>query len=142
MGHILELLRIKFSDSGKIPLFSMSVSAGKPIPIEDDIEMEIDLNEFLVEHPAATFFARFRSNNESFAGISDGDILIIDTAIEPKDGKIVVVGYGNEITLKIYRIINGEEFFESYDGKLITRQIEPLIELRLLGVVTKVIHSL
>ncbi len=141
MSHYLELIRIKFTESGKVPLFSMSVSAGKPIPIEDDIEGEIDLNEYLVEHPAATFFARFRSKTDTFSGISDGDLLIIDTSLNPTDGKIVVVGYRNETTLKIYRIINGEEFFESYDGKLLTRRIEPLIELKLLGVVTKVIHS-
>ena len=63
----------------RIPLFAMSVAAGTPVPAESDIESSIDLNEFLIEHPASTFFAHVAGDNLTDEGIEDGDILIVDT---------------------------------------------------------------
>lgn len=126
----------------KIPIFSMSVSAGVPVPVDDEIEQEIDLNEFLVEHPAATFFARVRGNTLKEYGISDGDILVVDSAVEPKNGKIVVASINNELTVKIYREIEGNIYLESDQKKFIPVEIDTYFKFNILGTVTKVIHTL
>lgn len=138
----IEIFGYEPHTSQKLPLFLMSVSAGFPIPVEHEIEKEIDLNEFLVEHPAATFFARVKGFSLETIGINDSDVLICDTAIEPTDGKLVLVLVNNELTVKFYRCIDGEVFLQSQNLSFMPLKIEPYIEFSVVGVVTKVIHSL
>ena len=63
----------------------------------------------LVSHPATTFYARAVGNSMTGFGISDGDLLVIDKAIEPIDGDIVVAFIDGEFTLKkIMKEENGQ----------------------------------
>lgn len=130
------------STGKKIPMFTMSVSAGVPVPVDNDIQEEIDLNEFLVEHPSATFFARVKGNSMKEHGITDSDILVVDAAIEPKNGKVVVASINNELTVKIFRIIDGVEYLESDEKKFLPISINEDFHYNILGTVTKVIHTL
>ncbi len=61
--------------SNSFPLFLSTVSAGFPSPAEDYIEKNLDLNELLVKHPAATFFVRVSGRSMTGANIQDQDIL-------------------------------------------------------------------
>lgn len=125
----------------KMPLFTMSVSAGVPTPVDNHVEREIDLNEFLVEHPATTFFARVHGDSLVHHGVRDSDILVVDSSIEPTDGKIVIAGIKDELTLKIYRTAGEDVYLESHNHQFLPLKIEPYLQFKLLGVVTKVIHS-
>jgi DNA polymerase V len=64
------------------------------------VEISLDLNKELIKHPAATFYARVKGNSMVDAGIEDGDLLIIDKALEPKDGDVAVCFLDGEFTLK------------------------------------------
>ena len=66
----------------ELPLFVTGVSAGFPSPAEDYVEIALDLNRELVKHPAATFYARVKGSSMIDAGIEDGDLLVIDKALE------------------------------------------------------------
>jgi len=79
---------------------SFRPSAGFPSPAEDYIEMALYLNKDLIKHPEATFYARVKGRSIIDAGIEDGDLLIIDKALEPKDGDIAVCFIDGEFTLK------------------------------------------
>ncbi|MBX3043934.1 MAG: LexA family transcriptional regulator [Candidatus Kapabacteria bacterium] len=125
----------------KMTLYEMSVSAGYPIPVDSGIEKEVDLNEFLVEHPAATFFAKVNGLDMLNAGIRDGDILVVDSAVEPSDGKIVLAEMNNGLTVKIYREHDGEYFLESGKSQFLPLSIGE-IQFNIIGTVTKIIHSL
>ncbi len=138
----IEILGFHPSSMKKIPLFTMSVSAGLPVPVDSDIDKEVDLNEFLVEHPAATFFAKVHGYSFEKAGIRDGDILIVDTGLDPTDGKFVVVVINDELTVKVHRIVDGRTYLQSHDKKFVPKDIEPFMSFDILGVVTKVIHTL
>ena len=126
----------------KLPLFTMSVAAGVPTPVDTHIDKEIDLNEFLVKHPAATFFAKVTGDSLKNHGICDGDILIVDASIEPEDGKFVLASISGEISIKIYRTIGGDVYLESSNNRFLPIKIDGYLEFILLGVVTKIIHSL
>lgn len=126
----------------KIPYYTMSVSAGKPIPAENEIETHIDLNELLIEHPGSTFFAKVTGINFKKSGIFDGDVLVIDTSVEPTDGRMIIAVINGELTVKRYRVIENEVFLESHNGQFVPLHIKPYIEYIILGTVTKVIHSL
>ena len=56
--EIVEIFGFQPKSYNKMPFFTMSVSAGVPVPVSNDIDREIDLNEFLIEHPSATFFSK------------------------------------------------------------------------------------
>ncbi len=66
------------------------VSAGFPSPADDYIEKTLDLNELLVQKPAATFFSRAQGNSMTGAGIFPNDILVVDRSIDPVSGKVVI----------------------------------------------------
>ncbi len=141
--EVIEIIGFKPNDevSHKMPLFEMSVSAGIPIPVESDINSEVDLNEFLVEHPASTFFARVSGLNMQFAGIRDGDILIVDSSVIPQDGKLILASINSDLTVKIFREVDSEIYLESSNHKFLPLNIGEL-EFNIIGTVTKVIHSL
>ncbi len=122
-------------------LYEMSVAAGYPIPVESGIEKEVDLNEFLVDHPASTFFARVQGLNMIHNGIRDGDILVVDSELQPTDGRIVLATMNNGLTVKIYREIGGEAFLESQKQQFLPLTIGE-IQFNIIGTVTKIIHSL
>ena len=82
------------------PLFVAPVVAGFPSPADDYVERGLDLNEFLVAHPQATFFARVRGSSMEGVGIHDGDTLVVDRAIAAKDGQVVIALVNGEFTVK------------------------------------------
>lgn len=79
------------------------ICAGFPSPAQDYLELSIDLNTELIRHPAATFFGRVIGNSLEEAGVTEGDILIIDKSLKPQDGNICVCFLDGDFTLKIIR---------------------------------------
>ncbi|MBV2129220.1 translesion error-prone DNA polymerase V autoproteolytic subunit [Arsukibacterium indicum] len=84
----------------RMPFYSDPVMAGFPSPAQDYIERTLDLNELCVRHPTATFFVRVEGDSMIDAGIFDGDVLVVDRALDAEHGDIVVAAVGNEFTVK------------------------------------------
>lgn len=76
------------------------VKAGFPVPSGDEINQTLDLNQVLIQHPAATFYAKVVGNSMIDAGVEEGDLLIIDRALEPQNGSMAVCFIDGEFTLK------------------------------------------
>ncbi len=76
------------------------VKAGFPVPSGDEISQTLDLNRVLVQHPAATFYARVVGDSMVDAGVEEGDLLVIDRALEPRNGSMAVCFIDGEFTLK------------------------------------------
>ncbi|MAR92726.1 MAG: DNA polymerase V [Pseudomonadales bacterium] len=85
----------------ELPLYLATVQAGFPSPADDYMDKRLDLNEHLIKHDAATFYCRVSGNSMEGAGIHDGDLLIVDRAVEPKNGHIVVATVDGEMACKI-----------------------------------------
>lgn len=137
----IELFGLKPESGSRIPFYTMSVSAGVPVPVDSTENHVIDLNEYLVEHPTATFFARVSGDDLENIGIFDSDIMIFDTSVEPLDSKIVLVMLNGELTVKYYRVIDGEKMLESTENKFVSLSL-PGIQYDYIGTVTKIIHSI
>lgn len=137
----LEIFTIDSSKKVSIPFYLMSVAAGHPIPVDSEIENHVDLNEFLVEHPSSTFFAKVNGDDMSEVGIKDGDILIIDKSIKPTDGKFVLAQVNQDLVIKYYRNIDGMEYLESQNQHFFPLSIGEEFKSNILGTVTKIIHS-
>ena len=77
-----------------------SVQAGFPSPAEDHAAKRIDVLEKLIRHPQATYQMRVKGDSMRDEGIFDGDIVLIDRAIAPRNGHIVVAEIDGEFLVK------------------------------------------
>lgn len=77
-----------------------SVPAGFPSPAEDTAGTRLDLNQVLIKHPQATFILGVSGPSMRDAGIDDGDVVLVDRAIKPAHGDVVVAIVENEFTVK------------------------------------------
>ena len=75
------------------------VKAGFPSPAED-IREKLDLIKLLVKHKAATFFFRVDGVSMVDSGMDEGDILIVDRAIDPYNNCKAVCYIDGEYTVK------------------------------------------
>jgi len=96
----LEIYRNLPVKEGLFPMFCTRISAGFPSPADDYIENSLDLNEYLIKHPAATFFIRVTGESMTGAGINSGDILIVDRSVTAVNGSIIVAVLNGEFTVK------------------------------------------
>ena len=124
------------------PLMGSSVIAGFPSPAEQYVERQLDLNELLVARPAATYFVRADGDSMAGAGIRSGDLLVVDRALEPADGSVVIACVDGEFTVKTLRRGRNGVRLESANPAFPPIRFSGEMELRVFGVVTAVIHRL
>jgi len=124
-----------------LPLYLSTVQAGFPSPAEDYIDKKLDLNEQLVRHPAATFFVRVDGDSMRDAGVASGDILVVDRAVEPRDGHIVIAALDGELTVKRLRRKNGQVLLVPENPDYAPVAVGPEASFEVWGVVTYIIHK-
>lgn len=125
-----------------IPLFSGKVAAGFPSPADDSIEKTLDLNDLLIQKPAATFFVRAEGESMLGAGIHPNDILVVDRSIDPIVGKVVICALNGELTVKRLKKMGSEIILGAENPAYSDIIMHEEVELVIWGVVTNVIHSL
>lgn len=124
-----------------LPLFNSKVSAGFPSPAEDYIAAQLDLNEYLIKHPAATFLVRATGNSMINAGIYENDILIVDRSLKPVHGKIVIVAIDGQLTVKRLYKKNDRYMLLAENPAYAPIEITDSQETYIWGVVTQVLHA-
>ena len=124
------------------PVFLERVPAGFPSPAGDYMEGKLDLNQYLIKHPAATFFVRVTGDSMIEKGIHSGDILIVDKSLEPQDGSIVIAVLDGELTVKELEKRNGMLRLLPANKQYEPLEVTEQQSFEIWGVVTNVIHSL
>lgn len=118
------------------------VSAGFGSPGADATVGRIDLNDALIRHPQATFVMRAAGSAMQAAGIDDGDVLLVDRAIEAANGNLVIVVYEGELLCRrLCRQLDTTWLRADHPGPADIR-IGEGVTLEVWGVVTTVIKSL
>lgn len=124
----------------KAPLYLMAIKAGFPSPADDYVEKTLDLHEHLIRHPAATFFVRV-SGDSMAPLITHGDILVVDRALTPYSGSIIIAAVNGELTVKRLVEQNGTTLLvpenQSYEPIALT----PEIDCTVWGVVVHIIRT-
>ncbi|MCJ2165525.1 MULTISPECIES: translesion error-prone DNA polymerase V autoproteolytic subunit [unclassified Pseudodesulfovibrio] len=87
----------------QLGLAGESVAAGFPSPAEEYLEKTLDLNEYLVPRPEATFFVRVSGDSMIGASIHHGDILVVDRSQTPRPGNVIIALVDGEFTVKRLR---------------------------------------
>lgn len=83
------------------------VKAGFPSPAED-IREKLDLVKLLVRHKASTFFFRISGVSMVDAAMDEGDIIIVDRAVDPYNGCKAVCFIDGEYTVKRVEMLEGK----------------------------------
>jgi len=125
----------------KVPLYASAVSAGFPSPADDYLELSLDLNQYLIKHPAATFYVRVKGDSMINAGIHDGDLLIVDKSVEPENNDVVVCVINGEFTVKRLKKVNEEIYLIPENSHYQAVKISENMDFQVWGVVTYTIHQ-
>ena len=125
-----------------IPFYLHKVGAGFPSPATDYIEDDIDLNSHLITNAPATFIIRVQGKSMTNVGIYDGDLLIVDKSLNPKNFSTVIANVNEELVVKT--LIKSKETNYLTSGSKNTSDTINLTdnpEIIIWGVVTYVIHK-
>ncbi len=91
-----------------VPFYASRPAAGFPAPADDLVERVLDINDLVVKHPASTFFVRVEGDSMEGAGIFSGDVLVVDRAIDPREGRIVLAAVNGELVVKRLEKVHGQ----------------------------------
>ncbi len=122
-------------------LASSAVNAGFPSPAADYMEGELDLNQFLIQNPDATFFIRVNGDSMIDAGILDEDTLVIDRSIQAKHGSIILAVVDGEFTVKRFSTTNGRTILYPENNQYQPIDVTENETFQIWGVVTSCIHK-
>ena len=126
-----------------LPLHLQKVGAGFPSPATDYVEDDIDLNAHLIKNIPSTFLIRVQGKFMNGVGINDGDLLIVDRSLNPKNLSTVIVNVNEELVVKSFVREKNQTFLTSNSKKLTDKiNLTENPEIIIWGVVTYVIHAL
>ena len=130
-----------YSTAFPLPLAASPIAAGFAEPAGECNGEKLDLNEELIRHPAATFYARVKGHSMKDAGISDGDLLVIDKALEPTDGCVAVCANDGEFTLKRLAVEKDGIYLMPANAEFKPIRITEENDFLVWGVVAYVVHK-
>lgn len=139
--NISEIFAVENGQRMELPQVTSRISAGFPSPAEDYIDKKLDLNEFLIRHPAATFFVRVVGDSMINAGMNSGDLIVVDRSINATSGRIVLAVVNGEFTVKRFVVRKGKPFLVPENDKYPEIAIGEETQFEVWGVVTSVIHE-
>jgi len=126
-----------------LPLHLNKVGAGFPSPATDYVEDDIDLNNHLIKNIPSTFFIRAQGKSMNSIGIHDGDLLVVDRSLNPKNFSTVIVNVNEELVVKRFIKEKDQSFLTSGSKKIKDKiNLTENPEIFIWGVVTYVIHAL
>tara|TARA_B100000287_G_C19954272_1_gene511717 strand:+ start:98 stop:493 length:396 start_codon:yes stop_codon:yes gene_type:complete len=125
-----------------VPFYLHKAGAGFPSPATDYIEEDVDLNVHLIKNVPATFVIRVQGKSMTDVGIYDGDLLVVDKSLKPKNFSTVIANVHDELVVKSFVKEKNEQFLTSGSNKIEDKIIiNSESDVFVWGVVTYVIHS-
>ena len=126
-----------------LPFHINKVGAGFPSPATDYTEDEVDLNAHLIKNAPSTFLIRVQGKSMNNIGIRNGDLLVVDRSLNPKNFSTVIVNINEELVVKSFIKEKNESFLTSGSKNLKDKiNLTDNPEIFIWGVVTYVIHAL
>lgn len=139
---IKPVMRFVKNRGYQIPFYSSKVSAGLPFSVEDHVEAHIDLNDYLIKHPADTFLVRATGQSMIDVGIHENDMLVVDRKIHPEHGKIVIASLDGHLTVKRLFNKNNRLLLMPENKNFKPIEVKKENDISILGVVTNVIRDM
>ena len=119
------------------------VGAGFPSPATDYVEDDIDLNAHLIKNVPSTFLIRVQGKSMNSIGIHDGDLLVVDRSLDPKNFSTVIANVNEELVIKTFVKEKDQSFLTSGSNRIEDKiNLTENPEVLIWGVVTYTIHAL
>ena len=126
-----------------LPFHLQKVGAGFPSPATDYVEGDIDLNAHLIKNIPSTFLIRVQGKSMNSIGIHDGDLLVVDRSLNPKNFSTVIANVSEELVIKTFVRDKNQSFLTSGSNKIKDKiNLTENPEIFVWGVVTYTIHAL
>ena len=138
----ISFLKINSEELKDFPLYENAVQCGFPSPADDFLDLDINLNDYLVKNKSATFCVKVNGNSMNGVGIHSGDVLIVDRAESVKNNSIVLAVIDNEFTVKSIKKNAGKLYLNPANDNYKPIEITEDMNFHIWGVVTFVIHAL
>ena len=119
-----------------------SVAIGFGSPSGDTGVTRLDLNDILIRHPQATFLMRVAGDAMREAGIDSGDLVLVDRAIPPTHGHVVIAVVDEEFVCRRLCRQGNDIRLQATQPESADIVAGEAMDLQLWGVVTQVIKSL
>lgn len=82
------------------PLLEDAIPSGEPLPITDAAQDRLSLDAHLIRNPEASFLVRVRGDALRGAGLRDGDLVVMDRAVPPLAGSVVLLADAEGVALR------------------------------------------
>ena len=126
-----------------LPFHLNKVGAGFPSPATDYVEDDVDLNAHLIKNIPSTFLIRVQGKSMNDVGIHDGDLLVVDRSINPKNFSTVIANVNEELVIKTFVKEKDKSFLISGTNRIKDKiNLTENPEVFIWGIVTYVIHAL
>ena len=126
-----------------LPFHLNKVGAGFPSPATDYVEDEIDINACLIKNIPSTFLIRVQGKSMNDIGIHNGDLLVVDRSLNPKNCSTVIANVNEELVVKTFIKENKQSFLTSGSKEIKDKiNLTENPEIFVWGVVTYTIHAL
>jgi DNA polymerase V len=119
--------------------FLGAIVCGFQSPAGDYMEERIDLNEALIQHPAATFFFKAMGDSMTGAYIPPGSRLVVDRLVEPRHGSIIVGVVDGDFTCKRLIVQGTKRMLQPENPKYKPIVLTEETDFKVWGVVTHII---
>ena len=125
--------------SYSLPFLHWRPAAGFPSPADDFDHARLSLDDLLITHPLATFFFEVSGRSMEGAGIFDRDLVLVNRALRPVHGHIVLAQVDNDFTVKYLHTRRGRAELVPANPTFPTMQLVDGQQLVVCGVVTTAI---
>lgn len=124
-----------------IPVYE-SVQAGIPSPAQDENKFTINLQNYVINKPNTSVLIQVKGDSMQDAGINENDIVVVNTAQQPKIGDIVIGVVDDEYTIKfLMQDKKGAKYLQPANKEKAYANIYPQENLHIFGVVTSVVRK-
>ncbi|MBQ8095981.1 MAG: translesion error-prone DNA polymerase V autoproteolytic subunit [Prevotella sp.] len=98
MDDFVEIINAETAAEMRLPFYE-GLKAGFPSPAADYEHKSLDFNRDFIRHPEATYYVRIKGDSMEQAGLTEGDLCLVDRLEEVSHGSLVVafVNGGNTV---------------------------------------------
>ncbi|OHB24177.1 MAG: repressor LexA [Parcubacteria group bacterium RIFOXYD2_FULL_52_8] len=126
-----------------------TIAAGFPSAAEEELVDTMSLDEYLIPKKEASYLLTVKGDSMIDAGIHEGDLVIVERGVTPKEGQIVIAEVDSEWTMKYYTIEKTQNTkHRTPNGKVIlvaaNKKYKPIVpkeELKIEAVVRGVVRK-
>ena len=138
----IDLVRVGRDPGVNASATRARVAIGFGSPSGDTGVTRLDLNDILVRHPQASFLMRIAGAAMHEFGIDSGDLVLIDRAIPPCNGHVVIAVVGEEFVCRQLCLRGHELRLQATLAGCADIVAGEGAEIQIWGVVTQVIKSM